>query len=54
MFLLKSDDQYFIESISYVLEQKKFFHTLDINKKHFFSLNFNFYLIFTKFLKIEF
>ena len=41
MFLLKSDDQYLIESVSYVLDQKKFFHTLDINKKHFFSLNFN-------------
>ena len=41
MFLLDSDDQYLVKSISHVLNQKNFFHTLDLNKKHFFSLKFN-------------
>ena len=41
MFLLKSNDQYLIESISHLLKQKNFFHTLDENQKYFFSLNIN-------------
>lgn len=41
MFLLDSNDQYLVKSISHVLKQKNFFHTIDINKKHFFSLSFN-------------
>ena len=41
MFLLKSNDQHLIESISYLLKQKNFFHTLDANQKYFFSLNIN-------------
>ena len=41
MFLLKSNDLHLIESISHLLKQKNFFHTLDANQKYFFSLNIN-------------
>ncbi len=41
MFLLKSNDQYLIESISHLLKQKNFFHTLDEKQKYFFTLNIN-------------
>jgi hypothetical protein len=41
MFLIDSNDNYLVKSISSALQQKNFFHTLDLNKKHFFSLNFN-------------
>ena len=41
MFLLKSNDQHLIESISHLLKQKNFFHTLDANQKYFFILNIN-------------
>ena len=41
MFLLDSNDDRLVKSISSALQQKNFFHTLDLDKKHFFSLNFN-------------
>ena len=36
MFLLKSNDEFTLKSISYLFNQRDFYYTLDDNKKYFF------------------
>ena len=38
MFLLKSDDEFTLKSISHLFNQKNYYYTLDESKKHFFTL----------------
>ncbi len=38
MFLLMSDDEFTLKTISHLLNQKKYFYTLDKSKKYFFTV----------------
>ena len=38
MFLLKSDDEFILKSISHLFKQRDYYHTLDEGKKYFFTV----------------
>ena len=39
MFLLKSDDEFTLKSISHLFNQREYYYTLDESKKYFFTVN---------------